>query len=89
VVVIAPPTRSARTTALAAQYNKYEPLPGLHVNGKLTLAPNTNVNVQLQLQQPVVTGDAASPYGVDARDATLQLPDQLFCRPSGLITLLP
>jgi putative endopeptidase len=31
---------TARTTALAAQYNKYEPLPGLHVNGKLTLGEN-------------------------------------------------
>jgi hypothetical protein len=26
--------------ALAAQYDQYEALPGLHVNGKLTLARN-------------------------------------------------
>ncbi len=30
----------ARTSALAAQYDTYEPLPGLHVNGKLTLGEN-------------------------------------------------
>lgn len=29
-----------RTGALAAQYDQYEPLPGLHVNGKLTLGEN-------------------------------------------------
>ncbi|HEU4765506.1 MAG TPA: M13 family metallopeptidase [Candidatus Eisenbacteria bacterium] len=30
----------ARTNALAAQYDQYEGLPGLHVNGKLTLGEN-------------------------------------------------
>ncbi|MGN6149542.1 MAG: M13 family metallopeptidase [Rhizomicrobium sp.] len=30
----------ARTDALSAQYDSYEPLPGLHVNGKLTLGEN-------------------------------------------------
>jgi predicted metalloendopeptidase len=30
----------ARTAALVKQYNAYEPLPGLHVNGKLTLGEN-------------------------------------------------
>ena len=30
----------ARTAALAAQYDAYEPLPGLHINGKLTLGEN-------------------------------------------------
>ena len=30
----------ARTAALALQYDAYEPLPGLHVNGKLTLGEN-------------------------------------------------
>ena len=29
-----------RTTALAQQYDAYEPLPGLHVNGRLTLGEN-------------------------------------------------
>ncbi|MHA6719570.1 M13 family metallopeptidase [Sphingomonas sp. RS6] len=31
----------ARTDALAAEYDAYEPLPGMHVNGKLTLGENT------------------------------------------------
>jgi putative endopeptidase len=30
----------ARTAALAKQYDQYQPLPGLHVNGKLTLGEN-------------------------------------------------
>ena len=30
----------AKTDALAAQYDLYEPLPGLHINGKLTLGEN-------------------------------------------------
>jgi putative endopeptidase len=30
----------ARTAALAKQYDAYEPLPGLHINGKLTLGEN-------------------------------------------------
>ena len=30
----------ARTTRLAEQYDAYEPLPGLHVNGRLTLGEN-------------------------------------------------
>ncbi len=31
---------NAKTAKLAAQYDAYEPLPGLHVNGKLTLGEN-------------------------------------------------
>jgi putative endopeptidase len=30
----------ARTTRLAKQYDQYEPLPGLHINGRLTLGEN-------------------------------------------------
>jgi putative endopeptidase len=30
----------ARTKALAGQYDAYEPLPGLHINGRLTLGEN-------------------------------------------------
>jgi putative endopeptidase len=30
----------ARTTALAGQYDTYEPLPGVHIKGKLTLGEN-------------------------------------------------
>ena len=45
------------------------------VNGKLTAAPSTVITVRLRLQQPAVTdADEASPYGVDARDAELELP---------------
>ncbi|MBS0471464.1 MAG: M13 family metallopeptidase [Proteobacteria bacterium] len=29
-----------RTAAIAGQYDQYEPLPGLHINGKLTLGEN-------------------------------------------------
>jgi predicted metalloendopeptidase len=41
-----------RTAALAAQYDKYEPLPGLHVNGKLTLGENVGdvAGVQMSLK---------------------------------------
>jgi putative endopeptidase len=31
---------TARTTALTAQYSAYEPLPGQHINGELTLGEN-------------------------------------------------
>ena len=31
----------ARTEQLAAEYDQYEPLPGMHVNGHLTLGENT------------------------------------------------
>ena len=30
----------SRTNAIAAQYDQYQPLPGLHINGKLTLGEN-------------------------------------------------
>ncbi|HEY4939863.1 MAG TPA: M13 family metallopeptidase [Rhizomicrobium sp.] len=30
----------ARTSAIAAQYDQYQPLPGLHINGRLTLGEN-------------------------------------------------
>lgn len=47
------------------------------INGKLTVAPNTIVTVRLQLRQPAVTdADAVSPYGIDARNATVELPEQ-------------
>ena len=49
-----------------------------HINGKLTVGPLTVVTVRLELQQPGVTGaDPSSPYGIDARDASLQLPETL------------
>jgi hypothetical protein len=53
------------------------------INGRLTIASGTVVTVQLRLQQPVVSGDSTSPYGVDARAATLQLPGRLSFHFSG------
>ncbi|MFL6727376.1 MAG: M13 family metallopeptidase [Sphingomicrobium sp.] len=34
----------ARTSALAQQYGRYEPLPGLHLNGQMTLSENIGDN---------------------------------------------
>jgi hypothetical protein len=53
------------------------------INGRLTIAPGTVVTAQLRLQQPVVGGDTTSPYGADARAATLQLPGRLSFHFSG------
>jgi hypothetical protein len=45
------------------------------VNGKLVLSPNTTVTVKLDLDQPEATdADPTSPYGKDARSASLDLP---------------
>jgi hypothetical protein len=47
------------------------------INGRLTVAPNTIITVRLRLRQPAATdADASSPYGIDARKATLQLPQK-------------
>jgi hypothetical protein len=54
------------------------------INGKLTISASTVVTVELRLQQPGVQGaDPSSPYGIDARNATLQLPQQLNFHFSG------
>lgn len=54
------------------------------INSKLTISPNTIVTVKLELDQPAVTdADPASPYGIDARKATLELPKQLSFHFSG------
>ncbi|MBI1766066.1 MAG: hypothetical protein HYR56_32070 [Acidobacteria bacterium] len=54
------------------------------LNGKLTIAPNVTAKVNLELRQPPVTdADAASPYGLDARSATVHLPNQLALQFSG------
>jgi hypothetical protein len=47
------------------------------IDGRLTIAPNTTVRVQLQLQQqPVNDADPASEFGKDARAAEIELPEE-------------
>lgn len=54
------------------------------IGGKLTVAASTTVTVKLQLRQPPVTdADPSSPYGLDARAASLDLPDRLNLHFSG------
>jgi hypothetical protein len=54
------------------------------IDGKLTIAPTATVTVNLDLQQPIVQdADPSSPYGIDARNAALQLPQQLAFHFSG------
>lgn len=53
------------------------------IDNRLTIAPNTVVTVELDLQQPTANPDPASPYGIDARDASVQLPERLQFRFSG------
>lgn len=48
------------------------------VDGRLTMATATRATVTLDLDQPAVTdADSSSPYGDDARSATLALPGRL------------
>lgn len=48
------------------------------INGKLTIAPSVTAKVNLELRQPPVSdADETSPYGIDARYATVHLPKQL------------
>lgn len=53
------------------------------INDRLTIAPNTVVTVELDLQQPAPAPDPTSPYGVDARDSQVQLPERLVFRFTG------
>jgi len=47
------------------------------IDGRLTMAPNTTVRVQLQLEQQTVNdADATSAYGQDARAAQVELPPE-------------
>lgn len=58
--------------------------PPQALNGKLTAAKSTVVRVNLRLRQPDVTNaDPTSPYGMDARAATIQLPEKFAFRFSG------
>ena len=55
-----------------------------NINNKLTVSANTTVKALLNLDQPAVTGsDAKSPYGKDARNMQLQLPETLEFHFSG------
>jgi putative endopeptidase len=53
----------ARTGALGAQFDAYEGLPGLHVNGKLTMGENigdlSGINIALQAYHIALGGNAA------------------------------
>ncbi|HWA89946.1 MAG TPA: M13 family metallopeptidase [Rhizomicrobium sp.] len=53
----------ARTNALGAQFDAYEGLPGLHVNGKLTMGENigdlSGINIALQAYHISLGGKAA------------------------------
>ena len=54
------------------------------VNDKLTVSSNTTITVQLNLDQPEVADpDDESPYGIDAREMQLQLPETLEFHFSG------
>ena len=64
----------AKTAKLAEQYDKYEPLPGLHVNGKLTLGENiadlgglviAHDALRLALEDAARAGDAAAAAPID------------------------
>lgn len=58
--------------------------PPQSIDGKLTIDLNTLVAVQLQLQQPAISGtDASSPYGMDARNASIQMPQEFSFQFSG------
>ncbi|HEY4124739.1 MAG TPA: M13 family metallopeptidase, partial [Rhizomicrobium sp.] len=52
-----------RTRALGEQYDKFEPLPGLHVNGKLTMGENigdlSGLNIALKAYHISLDGKAA------------------------------
>ncbi len=44
------------------------------INGKLTVSANTIITVNLDLDQPKVSNNGDSPYGIDARKMELELP---------------
>lgn len=54
-------------------------------NGKLTISATTTATVTLHLDQSTISdADPASPYGIDARNAILHLPEQLAFHFSGI-----
>lgn len=63
--------------------------PPQTLSGKLTVAPTTVVTVELDLQQAAVANpDPSSPYGIDARDSSLQLPERFAFHFSGTVRAL-
>jgi putative endopeptidase len=57
----------AASAKLVAQYNAYEPLPGLHVNGQLTLSENiADVAGLSAAYDAYVAGRKAAPDGADS-----------------------
>lgn len=64
----------AKAAHLAEQFDKYEPVPGVHVNGKLTLGENIADlggllialdGLELSLKEKVAKGDAAATAPID------------------------
>lgn len=59
------------------------------INNKLTVSPATAISVQLDLLQPAADGaDESSPFGIDARNMALRLPQRLefhFSASGGII----
>jgi hypothetical protein len=54
------------------------------INNRVTISPGTTATVSLQLNQPdVKDADPSSPYGVDARNMELQLPENFLFHFSG------
>ena len=53
------------------------------IDDRLTIASNTVVTVELDLLQQGPTADPTSPYGIDARESSVQLPERLVFRFTG------
>ena len=78
---------AAKTPALAAQYSAYEPVPGYHVNGELTLgeniADNSGLAVAYQAYRLSLQGKAAPIIdGLSGRPALLYGLSRRLGRPS-------
>lgn len=77
--LLAPNAPSGTYTGLSIKNGKVSlSIQAQVVNNKLTAPPNTTVTVQLNLDQPEVANvDESSPFGIDARNMALQLPQTL------------
>lgn len=83
--VLAPNAPKGHYTALRIKRGELTlSAPPQIVDGRLTIAPATVVTAALALVQPPVTdADPSSPYGADARNATLKLPEKMSFQFSG------